>query len=479
MVLYILGLLIVLVAFIPGSLVAITIKFPLVFILIMLLTFWFNYQKKDTIYTTNDVECAWKKRGLFHLFFDAFAAFAYIIGFGFLETLFTRNGKEDIISNVGTIFTNFNLKTNDSWLLLLGLIGIAFALIFTFVKWAYSANANKFSLRHRAFIYLLFTCLILAYSTSAFILAGTSFDLITFSFIGMNYLVTFIPLGIAVIVDIIVTICIANKNHKQKKLAKEIEATKAITTLPLLNEERPVVVELNEEEKGLTEEIKETPKNEDVKNEKKDLAFKKTNRKQHKIIVSEAKKDKNYKLNVDDSDVSKDEQFEVDVNKEEPKDVKEKALSKHQMKVVLKERKRLEKKLAKKEKKLNKKIAKEEKRLAKKTNHNDEIMTLEEREHNVVQENVNDIINPESDTAKVLTKKEQKKQKKDAKKQAKVDAKNAKKQAVKDKKQAKIDAKNAKKQAVNVPTTDEMPVNEETNSNADAVVEQENDKNQE
>lgn len=323
MFLYLIGLLAALAVLVPTEFLESYIKWPLCFVVVLLVTFYFNKKKRDDAYITRDVEKISHKRGLFHPIIVFTALSYYVLAFYLIMEVLLHNSKDAVIINNFDVL--FKLITSEKVIIAFGLL--LAALLLYLGKWLLSKNASKSSLRGRAFLYSVLTLCIIAIQFVAIELCHLE---LFWEFIKheSNIYIYFGLVGLFILLDLVFVFV---GHHKRKKLNK------------LANESQNLESSPNETET------------------KEDKEFNKKNQKQRKIIEAEVNKEENL-LELEEKASSEEVSNEETPNEEVPLTKKELKLQKKYKKACAKE----EKRLAKEEAKLNKKIAKEEAKLAKK-----------------------------------------------------------------------------------------------------------------
>lgn len=328
MFLYLIGLLVAMAVLVPTEFLESYIKWPLCFVVVLLVTFYFNKKKRDDAYITRDVEKISHKRGLFHPIMIFTALSYYVLAFYLIMEVLLHNSKDAVIINNFDVL--FKAISSEKMIIALGLL--LAALLLYVGKWLLSKNASATSLRGRAFLYSVLTLCIIAIQFVALELCHLD---LFWKFIKQesNIYFYFGLVGLFILLDLVFVFVGHHKRKKLKKLANEPQSS---------------------EVSSLEAETKE------------DKEFNKKNQKQRKIIEAEATKEENL------LELEEKETIDVEPKEDEPKEDEPKEdvpLSKKELKLQKKYKKacaKEEKRLAKEEAKLNKKIAKEEARLAKK-----------------------------------------------------------------------------------------------------------------
>ena len=373
--LYLIGILCSLVMFAP-SMIPSFVKFPVAFVVALLMVFFFNLSKRDTVYTVNEPRNGYIRNGLFSPLLTYIAASSYTLGFAMLFTHLSNNNMVDIVANVdGLVGALSNLNV------ILALVFVLLGVLFYALRNTFRKHAGEMTLQSRSAWYVVLTIISLGIGVFT-IVKYYSFDVYEYLSEGMNLYIYFGIVAAIVFIDLVCNLIAMRVRHCQKYAYYYIARKES--KLARKNTKK----EYKQAKKDLKKKYKQAKK--DAKKAAK-LA-KKQAKKDKKAAKKQAKKDKK----------AAKKQAKLDKKAAKKQAKKDKKAAKKQAKFDKKEAKKaakLAKKQAKKDKKAAKKQAKKDKKAAKKQ-------------------------------AK-LDKKEAKKAAKLAKKQAKLDKKAAKKQTEK------------------------------------------------
>lgn len=212
--LYIIGILCSLVLFAP-SIVPAYVKWPIAMLVVLLIVFFFNLPKKDTIYTTKDNKKRLHDYGLFNPLLLYLSAICYILGFSSIFTALAGHEAVDIVANLSKIFSFASADLNYS--LLFGLIFIVLAIFFYYIRHAYRKSSSSSSLKTRAFGYIILTLAALGAGVYN-ILNFYTYDIYEDLLVGYNLFIYFGIVGLILLIDSISAICIASKHKKREDL---------------------------------------------------------------------------------------------------------------------------------------------------------------------------------------------------------------------------------------------------------------------
>ena len=229
--LYLIGILCSLVLFAP-TIIPIYIKWPVALGVVLLIIFFFNLPKKDTIYATYPNKKNIYNYGLFNPLFMYFSASSYVLGFTLIFKSLAENNCSDIIANISTIPTLISFNPLST--LTIGLLFVLAGILFYFLRNAFRAYANKSSLQFRSFWYVVFTLLSIGVGIYYFINFYT-FDIYQYLSIGYNLYIYFGLVALVVLIDLSFIVDAAISRKKKDKRAKELakaalEGTKAPLT---------------------------------------------------------------------------------------------------------------------------------------------------------------------------------------------------------------------------------------------------------
>ena len=336
--LYLIGILCSLVMFAP-SMIPGFVKFPVAFVVALLMVFFFNLSKKDTVYTVNEPRNGFVKNGLFSPLLTYIAASSYTLGFAMLFTYLSENNMIDIVANVnGLVGALSNL--NVILALVFILLGVlAYALRNTFRK-----HAGEMTLQSRSAWYVVLTIITLGLGVFT-ILKYYSFDVYEYLNEGMNLFVYFGVAGAVVFIDLVCNLIANSVNHHRKYAHYYIARKEAkLARKEIKKEYKQAKKDLKKKYKQAKKDAKKAAKLAKKQAKKDKKAAKKQAKKDKKAAKKQAKKDK------------KAAKKEAKLAKKQAK--KEKKAAKKQAKIDKKEAKKAAK-LAKKEAKKGKKVVEE------------------------------------------------------------------------------------------------------------------------
>lgn len=286
--LYLIGILCTLVLFAP-SIVPTFVKWPVALLVVLLVVFFFNLPKKDTVYTTHSNKKRLYDYGLFNPLFFYISAASYILGFTLIFTFLVQHEATDLVAKISEIpsLIEFNFENN----LFVGLIFVVAAILIYFLRNIFKNNASASGIKNRSFWYVLLTILALFIGIYNFVSYYT-FDIYSYLQIGYNFYVYFGLLALVILIDLIGKwICYGCKKRKErkaleaaKKAEEESRATEPVVEEPVV-EEQPVEDVVSEE---VAEEAPKSKK--ELKAEKK--AEKRRKRLEKKLAKAEAKLNK-------------------------------------------------------------------------------------------------------------------------------------------------------------------------------------------
>ena len=216
--LYIIGILCSLVLFAP-SIVPAYVKWPIAMLVVLLIVFFFNLPKKDTIYTTHDNKKKLHDYGLFNPLLLYLSAICYILGFSSIFTALVGHEAVDIVANLSKIFSFASADLNYS--LLFGLIFIVLAIFFYYIRHAYRKSSSSSSLKTRAFGYIILTLAALGAGVYN-ILNFYSYDIYQDLFVGYNLYIFYGIVAVVLLIDLIAAIICTSSRRKREKLECEV-----------------------------------------------------------------------------------------------------------------------------------------------------------------------------------------------------------------------------------------------------------------
>ena len=336
--LYLIGILCSLVMFAP-SMIPGFVKFPVAFVVALLMVFFFNLSKKDTIYTVREPRNGIVRSGLFSPLLTYIAASSYTLGFAMLFTYLSENNMVDIIANVNDLvgaLSNLNV--------ILSLVFILLGILVYVLRNKFRKHAGEMTLQSRSAWYVVLTIISLALGVFT-IAKYYSFDVYEYLSEGMNLYLYFGIVAAVVFIDLVCNL-IAMRVRHCRKYAKYIIARKE-AKLARKNTKK----EYKQAKKDLKKKFKKAKKQakKDRKAAKKaEKLAKKQAKKNKKLAKKQAKKAK------------KAAKKAVKLAKKEEKKAAKKA------KKAEKKQAKLDKKAAKKQAKLDKKAVKKVAKLAKK-----------------------------------------------------------------------------------------------------------------
>ena len=149
--LYLIGILCSLIMFAP-SMIPGYVKFPVALVIALLMVFFFNLSKKDTVYTVNRPRNEIVRCGLFSPLLTYIAASSYTLGFAMVFTYLSENNIVDILANVDGI-----LGALGELNVILGLVFIILAIVLYVVRNAFRTHAGEMSLQKRSAWYIVLT----------------------------------------------------------------------------------------------------------------------------------------------------------------------------------------------------------------------------------------------------------------------------------------------------------------------------------
>lgn len=232
--LYLIAILCSLVLFAP-TIVPIYIKWPVALGVVLLIIFFFNLPKKDTVYATHPNRKNIYNFGLFNPLFMYFSASSYVLGFAFIFTALAENNSSDIVANISTIPTLVNFNPLST--LTIGLLFVLAGILFYFLRNAFRAYASKSSLKFRSFWYVVFTFLSLGVGVFYFI-NFYSFDIYQYLSIGYNLYIYFGLATLVVLIDLSLIVCaVISRRRKTKKSQELLKVAEDGTDAPLTKKE--------------------------------------------------------------------------------------------------------------------------------------------------------------------------------------------------------------------------------------------------
>lgn len=237
--LYLIGIFCSLVLFAP-SIVPGFVKWPIALLVVLVVVFFFNVCKKDTIYITHDTKKKLHNYGLFNPLIMYVAASIYLLGFTLIITNLQQNNINDIVAQFSDIINL--VKPDFSNSLFCGLIFVVSSFLIYFIRNSFKNNASESSLKFRAFWYVLLTLIALlvgVFNLDSF----ANFDLYAYLENGYNIYVFFGLAGLVILIDLLVKLIVFSvRRSKAKKLAnadkpvvvKPVKRTKKATFLGTL-----------------------------------------------------------------------------------------------------------------------------------------------------------------------------------------------------------------------------------------------------
>ena len=219
-ILYIIGILCSLLLFAP-NIIPFFVKWPVALVGVLLIVFFFNLIKKDTIYTTHKNKKRLYDFGLYNPLIMYISASSYILGFNMIFTFLAEKEVSDIVSNISTIPSLLTFDLSNK--LFIGLIFVVAGILFYLLRNAFRNGASKSSLKTRTFWYVILTLLALGCGIYSFMNFQT-FDVYEHLRIGNNMYIYFGIAGLFVLVDLVCLIIGCAKRRNRKKLEAEIIA---------------------------------------------------------------------------------------------------------------------------------------------------------------------------------------------------------------------------------------------------------------
>ena len=218
-ILYIIGILFSVAVFAPNNIIPFFVKWPVALIGVLLIVFFFNLPKKDTIYTTHDNKKRLYDFGLFNPLLMYLSANCYILGFNMILTFLIGKGMTDIIANISNIpsLITFDFKNN----LFLGLILVVVAILLYAFRNAFRKNASKTSLICRSAWYVALTLFALGLGVYSY-LGYQAFNIYDYLTVGYNLYVYFGLVALVILIDVICLIIEAVSRSKKAKLEAEL-----------------------------------------------------------------------------------------------------------------------------------------------------------------------------------------------------------------------------------------------------------------
>ena len=207
--LYLIGILCSLVMFAPNMIPGF-VKFPVAFVVALLMVFFFNLSKKDTVYTVNEPRNGIVRSGLFSPLLSYIAASSYTLGFAMLFTYLSENNMVDIVANVnGLVGALSNLNV------ILSLVFILLGVVVYILRNTFRKHAGEMTLQSRSAWYIVLT--IISLGMGVFTVAKYySFDVYEYINEGMNLYVYFGLVGAVVLIDLVCNLIAMRVRHCQK-----------------------------------------------------------------------------------------------------------------------------------------------------------------------------------------------------------------------------------------------------------------------
>lgn len=156
--LYLISILCSLVLFAP-DMVPMIVKWPVAVSVVLLVVFFFNLKKKDTIYTTHPCGKKLHAFGLFNPLILFLSASLYVLGFSLIITHLQGLYITDFIKEFKYIVKSFEFSLSNG--LFCGLVFVLLSVIVYFIRNGFKNNASESSLKFRSFWYVVLTAIIL------------------------------------------------------------------------------------------------------------------------------------------------------------------------------------------------------------------------------------------------------------------------------------------------------------------------------
>ncbi len=226
-ILYLIGILCSLVLFAP-SIVPNFIKWPVALLVVLVIVFFFNLTKKDSIYVTHDTKKKLQNHGLFNPLIMYVSASSYVLGFTLISSHLKENNVTNFIEQFNDIVGLVKPEINNA--LFCGLILVIASIIIFYIRNGFKNSASESSLRFRAVWYTIFTVVSLLIGVFS-LHSYANFDLYGYLATGYNLYIYLGLASLAVIIDLLVKLIIVSvRRSKQKKLEN---ANKPIIVKPV------------------------------------------------------------------------------------------------------------------------------------------------------------------------------------------------------------------------------------------------------
>lgn len=217
--LYIISILCSLVLFAPNAYVPLLIKWPAALSLVLLVVFFFNLKKKDTIYTTHENEKKIYNYGLFNPLILFFAASLYILGFSLIITSLSELLIFDFVKDYQLILDSLEVNLSNS--LFCGLVFVLLSVIIYFTRNGFKNNASESSLKFRSFWYVVLTTITILVGIFTIDSYG-NLDIYGYLKTGYNLYIYFGLIGFFVLFESIIKL-ICCRRRKRRRIKEELK----------------------------------------------------------------------------------------------------------------------------------------------------------------------------------------------------------------------------------------------------------------
>ena len=282
--LYLVGILCSLLMFAP-SMIPGFVKFPVAFVVVLLVVFFFNKSKGDTIYRVYKSKTGLRRWGIFNPLLTYISACSYTLGFAMLFTYLSEHNMVDIVANI-----RYFLFTSSDSEVFIALALIVFAILTFILRNSFKTYAYRMRLQSRSVWYIVLTLVTLGLGVYG-ILNYYSFDVYSYLNEGKNLYVYFGIVAAVVLFDLICNLIVSCINSKN---SSKVEKPK--TTKQQYKEEKKAIRDKYRRQKKAAKKAaklaKKSAKNAKKASKKASLRAKKAHKRELKLAKKNAKLEK-------------------------------------------------------------------------------------------------------------------------------------------------------------------------------------------
>lgn len=230
-ILYLIGILCSASLFAP-SIVPAVVKWPVAFLGVIMIVFFFNLAKKDTKYSTKDTKRRIIDYGLINPLIIYIASMSYVLGFYLIVNHLQQFNITDIIGGFGEIFETFSSGLFNGFLF--GSIFVLLAIMIFLIRNNFRKYIGSSSLRFRSFWILFLSIISILVGIFSFELFYT-YDIYEFLLLELNIIPFAGIAGLIILIEFTFKLIRAiRRSKKRKALNKKAEAASVVEE-PVLN----------------------------------------------------------------------------------------------------------------------------------------------------------------------------------------------------------------------------------------------------